>query len=187
MIDLDPNEEIFLKVRKHKLVFILEVIFIVPAVLLPPVAYYFLKFLGKIEVSSDTFYLLLFAYSIFLLFLWIIFFKIWTDYYLDILIVTNKRVVDVEQKGFFHRDVSTLRLDRIQDLRVNLKGVLATFLDFGEIYIQTAGEAREFVMRYVPNPNHVKSVIYELHNKSLDAPKPVHIVTKPENIEQSSG
>lgn len=177
MIDLDPNENVILKVRRHKLALILESTFLVIFIVLPPAVYYLINIFGYlVQAGGDQFSLFLFAYSAVLLFGWIIFFKIWTDYYLDVLIVTDKRLIDIEQKGFFKRDVATLRLDKIQDIRVNVSGVLATFLDFGEISIQTAGESKEFIMRYVPEPSKVKGVIYDLCRKLAEAPQSVKVV-----------
>lgn len=179
MIDLDPNENIILKVRRHKLALIFESSFLFIFVVLPPVIYYLASISGyhiPAQAGDNQFSLFLFAYSAILLFSWIIFFKIWTDYYLDVLIVTDRRLIDIEQKGFFNRDVATLRLDKIQDIRVTVNGVLATFLDFGEISIQTAGESKEFIMRYVPEPNKVKAVIYDLYLKLAEAPQPVKVV-----------
>ena len=115
-------------------------------------------------------------YFAILLFGWVAFFKRWTDYFLDVLIITDKRVIDIEQRGFFHRDVATISLEKIQDISVNVSGVLATFLDFGTLKIQSAGEAPEFVIRDIPEPNEIKSLIYDLHNKRLEAPQSVKVV-----------
>ena len=82
----------------------------------------------------------------------------------------------MEQKSFFSRDVATLRLDKIQDIRVKIRGILATFLDFGEIQIQTAGESEEFILRYVPKPDKIKSVIYDLCSKIAEAPQSVKVI-----------
>jgi hypothetical protein len=177
MIDLDPNEKIIAKVRRHKFALILESLFLSIFIIFPPVVYYLIGVSNfKIQTGGSIFFLFLYIYSVVLLFVWVIFFKIWTDYYLDILVVTNKRIIDVEQKGFFHRDIATVRLDNIQDIRVNIKGILATFLDYGEVHIQTASESREFVMHFVPKPNKIKAMIYDLHDKMIEAPKSVRMV-----------
>lgn len=171
MLDLDPNEQIILKVRRHKLALILESLFLAFFVILPPILYGVSEKLVVIEGNDLALFLA--VYSGILLLGWVIFFIIWTNYYLDVLLVTNKRIVDVEQKGFFHRELSTVRLDNVQDITVNIGGILATLLDFGTIRIQTAAEAREFIIKDVPKPNEVKSVIYDLHNKLLEAPQKV--------------
>jgi len=82
-------------------------------------------------------------------------------------LLTNKRVVDIEQKGMFSREVSTLRLDRIQDITVGVHGLIQTFLNFGEIHVQTAGQEREFVVRGLKNPHKLKNAIRTQHDKVL--------------------
>ncbi|OGM96247.1 MAG: hypothetical protein A3B86_03845 [Candidatus Yanofskybacteria bacterium RIFCSPHIGHO2_02_FULL_38_22b] len=174
MIDIDPNEQIIKKVRRHKFVLVFNSLFVLFFVLIPPVFYKFVQ--SNITLSGNDLALFLVIYFAILLFVWVGFFKRWTDYYLDVLVITDKRVIDIEQKGFFHRDVATIGLDKIQDVSVNVSGILATFLDFGTLKIQSAGEVTEFVIRDIPEPNKIKAEIYDLHNKRLEAPQSVKVV-----------
>jgi len=171
MFDLGPDEKIVLTVRRHKLALVFETLFLALFVVLPPVLYWISD--TVMVIRGNDLFLFFGIYSLVLLFAWVIFFIIWTNYYLDVLVITDKRIVDVEQKGFFSRELSTVRMENIQDITVNISGVLATLLDFGTLRIQTAAEAREFIIRDVPQPNKVKSIIYDLHNKILEAPKKV--------------
>lgn len=174
MLDLSPEEKVVLKVRRHKIVLFFESAFLIFFVLLPPVIYGIGKNLVAIKGSDDVLFAAL--YFVILIFSWVIFFMIWTNYYLDVLIITDKRIVDIEQKGFFSREVATVRLENIEDITVSVSGVLATFIDFGTLRIQTAAESREFIIRHVPKPNEVKAVIYDLQHKLAEAPKPVQII-----------
>src|SRR3989344_712138 len=107
MIDLDPNEKIILKVRKHKLAFVFETLFLSLFIILPPVLFWVSG--NTAVIRGNDFALFTAIYSGILLIGWIIFFIIWTNYYLDVLIVTEKRIIHVEQKGFFNREAATLR------------------------------------------------------------------------------
>ncbi len=93
------------------------------------------------------------------LFLWMKFFAVWSDHWLDVWIVTNRRIIDVEQKGFFIRQVSSFPLDRIQDVTYEVSGLIATWLNFGNVRIQTASISDDFIMRQVPHPNAVKDAL----------------------------
>src|SRR3989344_3750200 len=163
MFKLEQGEKVILKVRRHKLGLIFESLFLVLFVVLPPILFW----AGGRAISIRGNDLSLFAgvYALILLIAWMIFFVIWTNYYLDVMIVTNLRIIDVDQKGFFSREIATLGIDKIQDITVNISGVLATFLDFGTLKIQTAAEVSEFIIRDIPKPNEVKSIIYNLHNQ----------------------
>ncbi|OGN09957.1 MAG: hypothetical protein A3J46_04475 [Candidatus Yanofskybacteria bacterium RIFCSPHIGHO2_02_FULL_41_11] len=175
MLDLDPSEKIILKVRCHKLVLFFESFFLIFFLVLPPILFWAGE--RAILIKGNNIALFLGIYSAILLIAWIIFFIIWTNYYLDVLLVTDKRIIDVEQRGFFSREISTVRLENIEDITINVSGVLATFLNYGTLKIQTAAEAREFIIHDVPEPNMVKSTIYDLHNKQAEAPKLVKVVS----------
>ena len=85
-----------------------------------------------------------------------------TDYYLDTWIVTNERVINIEQNGLFSRQVSELHLNQIQDVTSETIGFLPTFLTYGDVYIQTAGEKERFHFEQIDNPEEVKEKILHL-------------------------
>ncbi len=83
-------------------------------------------------------------------------------------VITNKRLIDVEQFGFFHREVSTLRMEQIQDITVETRGIVATLLNFGNIHVQSAAESREFTIRGIPNPKKIKELIFKQHDRAIE-------------------
>jgi uncharacterized membrane protein YdbT with pleckstrin-like domain len=101
----------------------------------------------------------LFFATAWLLVIWVVFFILWTDYYLDIFIVTDHRLIDIEQIGLFGRDVAELRLERIQDIKVEIIGFLPTILRFGNLHVQSAGEGEEIVVKNILHPETVKDLI----------------------------
>ena len=100
--------------------------------------------------------------SLFFLFGILFLFQTFMEYWLDIFIVTDKRILDINQTGLFHRTVSELRLYRTQDVTSEVKGFLHSMLDFGDVYVQTAGEMERFHFEDVPHPNEVAKTILEL-------------------------
>lgn len=85
-----------------------------------------------------------------------------TDYWLDVWIVTNERIINSEQHGLFNRVVSEVHLNQIQDITSEQKGFLNTFLTFGNVYAQTAAERERFTFKNIDNPDTVKIHIGEL-------------------------
>ena len=170
MIKLDKNEKVVLEVRKHWFILLARTLFLVFFIFLPIILMIGIKVAGISEfitLNGESLYIWITLTSLWLLFVWIIFFVIWTDHYLDILIITNKKIVDIEQKGLFHREISTFRLDRMQDITIEIHGFIATLLDFGDVNIQTAGESREFIAKSIPNPTKVKKQIWDAYNKVI--------------------
>lgn len=102
------------------------------------------------------------------IFLWIYGFLIWIDYYFDVWVITNERIVNIEQKGLFAREVSELKFSNVQDVTSTVEGLLPTVLNYGDVYVQTAGEKERFVFRMVPDPYAVKDKIMRLSQKATD-------------------
>jgi len=167
MIKFDENEKIIFAVRKHWFILFAETVFLVFMVVAPFVAHVIFAESGLsvffAEIFGNTTALSVAFTSIWFLIVWIIFFVVWTDYYLDILILTDKRIIDIEQRGLFSREVSTFRLDRIQDITVDIHGIIPTLLGFGDIHVQTAGDDREFIGKGMPHPSKLRDKILKEH------------------------
>lgn len=106
--------------------------------------------------------LFLFFEIVFAMLIWIVFFVIWIDYYFDIWIVTNQRIIAIYQNGLFGREVSELKFERIQDVSIDVSGIIPTFFNYGDVLVQTAGEVEKFIFVKVPDPYAVKNVIMNM-------------------------
>ncbi len=93
---------------------------------------------------------------------WLFAFMQFADYYLDTWIVTTERVIDNEQHGLFNRTASELHLANIQDVTSEINGVLHTFFNYGDVFVQTAAEKERFTFHDVANPEKLKESILKL-------------------------
>lgn len=91
------------------------------------------------------------------------------NYYLDVYIVTNKRIVDIKQNGFLRREIAELHLHQVQDVEAKVEGFFHTLMHFGDIFIQTAGERENFVFEDVPSPYTLAKEIVELHEAQIES------------------
>ncbi|MFY9228366.1 MAG: PH domain-containing protein [Candidatus Microsaccharimonas sp.] len=80
----------------------------------------------------------------------ILFFYHFIMWYFTIYLVTNQRIRQVTQKGFFGKDVVELRLSKIQNISYNIPGFSGEVFGFGTIVIQTF--VGDLVIRYVEHP-----------------------------------
>lgn len=96
--------------------------------------------------------LFLFLYATWILIIWIIIMIMWTDYFLDVWIITNKRLINVEQKGMFRREIASVDLRKIQDVTSSITGIIPTLMKFGNLSVQTAGKEKEFIIENIENP-----------------------------------
>lgn len=84
------------------------------------------------------------------------------------MLITNENVVDMDQHGLFNRVISTLRLSRVQDVTVEVKGPMQTIFKYGTINIETAGEKDLFEFDYVPDPYAVKARVQDLFEEFVE-------------------
>lgn len=180
MIKLHPNEIVERSVRRHWYVFATGTVSLGLTALLPTITYIILLAIGYVELNSVTLGFFLFFSSAWIFVIWMIFSVLYTNYFLDVWIITNMRIIDIEQHGLFIRETSEYRLDRIQDITVRVGGVLGTYFHFGDIDIQTAGESSDkFTIRNAARPNEVKDTIVQLQNGLINASHQGGLVENP--------
>lgn len=168
MLNLEPGEKILYEVRKHWFHlftwgFILCLMALIPLFLGGVLTVVIFGSLTEQAVSIAGLF-----YTLWLGLLWIIFFVEWTDYRLDVWVITNQRIIDIDQRGLFNRDVATVRFESVVDIKADVSGLIGTFLHFGSLEIQTAGAVKEFTMRSVSHPETAKDVIYKVVHKSAE-------------------
>ncbi|MBI2475608.1 PH domain-containing protein [Candidatus Uhrbacteria bacterium] len=100
--------------------------------------------------------------SMYFLLVWLSTFIEFTDYYLDTWIVTNERIINVEQEGLFHRTASELDLAAVQDTTAEIRGFMQTVFNYGNVFVQTAAEKERFHFININNPEHVKEIVTQL-------------------------
>ena len=162
------QERVFLLLRRHWFTYVsfLAIVLIMAIPLFVLAAYWliypdnFLAAAGNIAIVLGAIYAL--SINAVLLYGFI-------DYYLDVYIVTDERIVDVEQNGFFKRKIAELHLHQVQDVSARVEGPFPTFFHYGDIMIQTAGERENFVFKSIPNPYRVSKMIVDLHEAQLEA------------------
>lgn len=160
MIDIEHDERKILEVRKHWYVIVKESIITLFFLFIPIIIFAFIKVadINLILPGSET-VLFIFLYISWLLVFWCILFFLWTEYYLDVWIITDQKMIDVDQVSLFKREISILQLDKIQDVTVEVHGLIPTVLHFGNLHVQTAGDQREFVIKNIAQPQLVKDEI----------------------------
>lgn len=157
------GEKIILLLRRHYFIILNKIIFWAITAILPPIFYLlFRDILGTLFVNGLFQPIMVLFTSTYYLFIWLFAFHSFVDYYLDVWIVTDERIVNIEQKGLFNRTVAEQKLYRIQDVTSELKGFFSTTLNFGTVHIQTAGEKARFVFKQIPKPYAVARKITKL-------------------------
>lgn len=177
MFVFDEGEKILKIVRRHYFV-MLPPIIVNFVLALAPLMFYLLinSILVPIDMDikiwlNNFFYEWgSFSYAVWLLFLWVMFFIEWTDYYLDIWVITDKRIIDVEQIGFFNREVTSFYYAQIQDITVETRGFIETFFNFGTLYVATAGHGINIAIKDASNPEEARALILKQSHRGPVGP-----------------
>jgi hypothetical protein len=89
----------------------------------------------------------------------------WLNHELDMFVISNNRIIGVEQISFLNRNVSECNLGQVQDVSSLTKGFFANILNYGTVSIQTAGNASNFLMDFCPRPlDNARSILNIVDN-----------------------
>lgn len=172
-IQLEPGEEILKTVRKHWFVIVTQLfgtflMLLFPFFLLFLIALFpegLLKFDFSIEHYTALITFAVAGWSVLSLMAG---FMTWTHYYLDLWIITDRRIILVDQVHFFNRNVSIFRLERLQDIEFYIKGIIPTLLNFGTLKAQTASAFESnFKSDGLPDPRNLQAIIQKAMDKRL--------------------
>ena len=84
----------------------------------------------------------------------ILFLPSWISWFYSVFIVTDQRLIQITQKGLFHRSVVDIGLNQIQMVNYEVSGFQETLLGFGTINMQTY--LGELVIHEVHHPTKIQ-------------------------------
>lgn len=164
-VDLQPGEHVIKSVRQHLFVLAFRllpfcILWLVPTVLTSAYGFFAAAVPGApaLTESSSPGQFLTGAWW---LFIWMTAFLTFTRYFLTVWIITNFRIVYIQQYGLFSRQVSSFLLLRVQDVTTDIHGIFATLIGFGKLRVDTAGHDEEFVMHGIAHPQEVRDLIMD--------------------------
>lgn len=97
----------------------------------------------------------------------LIFFPFWINWYYSMYIVSDVRMIQITQKGFFHKSFVDLGLTQIQSVNYEVSGLQATLLGYGTILVQTY--MGDLVIHEVHHPSKIyKKLITILRDEGIE-------------------
>ncbi|MEA3305076.1 MAG: hypothetical protein U9Q15_05125 [Patescibacteria group bacterium] len=106
------------------------------------------------EFFSSSFVYLLLAILMHIL-AWTVFSvqRFFIDHYLDMIIVTDQRLLDIDQDGLFKRQIEETSLNDIIDVKNHVSGFWGSLLRYGTLEVRTASHETTYDLDYVPKPD----------------------------------
>lgn len=166
-LQLDPNEHILKTVHRHWIMLLQRIFSLVVFVVMPPLAWIIVLILQAVQIDLPVDFAhytshFIYLYLTWLLFLWMSLAHMLVNHYLDVWIITSQRIITIDQQGFFRRHIGSFRLEKLQDINIEINGIIATFLDYGTVEVETASESMgEFRAHHLPHPQALKALILE--------------------------
>jgi len=163
-VDQLPNEKTLLLLRRHSITNLPWMLVLFLMLIAPFFLPFILKgaFLGSIKFPIRVQMLLTIFWYLLSLGYGTLSFLSW---FFNIYLVTDRRIVDLDYFGFLFYRLSEAELSQIQDVTYQVGGVFRVFFNYGDVFIQTAAEEREFDFEAVPNPARVHDLITDLAGK----------------------
>lgn len=162
---VDSDERTVLVVRKH--LFGILQLYIVSGVGLG-LALVLLLFLVSSEVSAAMMGVITAGALIVGGFLVLILLVATYIYFENKLIITNKNITQVLQRGLFSRKISQLSMTNVEDVTSDQHGFFATLFHYGTLKIETAGEQMNFHFTYTPNSGAVAKQVLEARERYIE-------------------
>lgn len=76
------------------------------------------------------------------------------NFYLQTFIITNLRVIHLDQTLFFSRNRESMDLHEIQDVEITQNGLIKTLLNYGEVTITLSNAYASKTLSCLPNPEY---------------------------------
>lgn len=106
-------------------------------------------------IFTIFYYLMVFSYA-FLSFL---------NWFYNIFLVTTERIVDIDYSDIVVHNIAITNLGHVEDVNYTQSGFIPTIINFGNLFVQTAGTERNFEALSVPKPREATHIIGDLIEK----------------------
>jgi len=153
-----PWEKIELIIKRHWIVYAFIWVYFFNWLLLSSALIFF--FFSK----AIIYIILIMFWMAFILFLYVK----WLDHELDLFIVTNNRIIWIEQISLLNRTVSECSLSQVQEVWSQTQWFFANVLNYWKITIQTAWNVSNFIMEFAPDAIDTSSKIHNIINTFRD-------------------
>jgi len=162
-----PDDKIVVFAKKHWIKYAL-IIGICLLLCIPVLVLLISLALNYMTLELSYAIILTFGVSAYLLVALALIFHAFVDYYLDVLIVTEERIIYVRQNGYLFQQVDEVHLQDIEEVGVDLKGIWRSFFNYGNIVIHSGSDIGVLNIDSVKDPKKIARIIMDLHKEHLE-------------------
>ncbi|MEK7133596.1 MAG: HAMP domain-containing sensor histidine kinase [Patescibacteria group bacterium] len=160
MTDMNPeDEQMLLVVHKHWVsLFGDAVLTLVPGFVILWLLFLF-RDLPLSQADASVHAIVTFLVPLSFLILWTILAIQWTNYYLDMLVVTDRRVFYTAQINFTQRSVRQWYISDVRRVNVRFRNIFESYFNYGSLEISVHEEQEPVNIAGIPDPEYIAAVI----------------------------
>ncbi len=154
------DEEIILFLRRHPVTNAPWILIALGLIIVFPLfIVVFKRFDNPFSFLPDRFltFFTLFYYLVVFSYILVNFMK----WFYNIILITDRSVVDIDYDGLLHHDVAITNFNLIQDVNYTKTGFFRSLFNYGDLFVQTAGGKENLEALGVPNPALASKIIVE--------------------------
>lgn len=156
-----PGEKLLMKLHRHWIVFVFKIGYIMWLLITTLIILMMKGTLVAIFGTAIFWWTLSLYWMFFLTFILVS----WVSDELDLFLITDQRIIGIEQVSALSRRVTECGLNRVQEVNAEVTGILQTVLHYWHVHIHTASENSDMIVSFAPNPvengNRINTIINE--------------------------
>lgn len=162
------GDKVVFFVHKHWIKYVVTSIVTILLLSIPIIAIilYLQNNLGHNLLSAE---IITIGIGIYLLIVMAIIIQAFVDFYLDIFVATEDRVIFVRQNGFFNQQIDVAHIWDIDEVGVDVKGFLNSVLDCGDLVIHMGNDEAILTVNDIKNPNKIGQEIMRLQKEHVES------------------
>ncbi len=171
----EENEEMYFLLRRHPITNLGWIITAIVMLFTPLIVIEVFQY-----TKFDSFQYFPAQYQVVMILLWYLFtlfytFESFLIWYFNVYIITDKRLIDIDFRGFWKKRVSEATYDTVEDVSYETNHFWNILFDYGNIFMQTAAEKSEFEFASIPKPGIVHDKLTDLIESFKDEERHHHV------------
>jgi len=158
------DDKVVLFVRKHWVKYLVVSIISVLLFSIPLIAI-IVFFSNKSEIDSMSVEIITVSIGIYLLIVMALILQAFVDFYLDMFVITEDRIIFVRQNGFFNQQIDESHIAEISEVGVDIKGFINSVVGCGDVIVHMGNDEAILTIDDIQHPEKVAREITRLHKE----------------------
>ncbi|PIS15503.1 hypothetical protein COT62_03300 [Candidatus Roizmanbacteria bacterium CG09_land_8_20_14_0_10_41_9] len=95
----------------------------------------------------------------------LIFSYIWFNFltwFFHVGLITTERIIDIDFTGILYKEITEAKLNKVEDITSKSTGYVSSVFNYGDVFIQTAGQEANIEFLKTPAPSQIVKIINDM-------------------------